>query len=108
MPGNAARFGFLQSFTPGSASGGMGYMPEPWHWSYYPVARALLRWFRRPAPAARPGQPPPQSNEQRVEDILRVQWAGVRRPAAARTTEFTFIESNWRSFVQNVNETPQF
>ncbi len=44
---NASMYGFIQSFTPSSVpTGGSGYMDERWHWSYYPIAQALLEYAR--------------------------------------------------------------
>ena len=37
---HAARFGFVMAYPPDR---GHGYAYEPWHWSYQPMARPLLR-----------------------------------------------------------------
>lgn len=86
-PGQAARFGFLQSFTATPAAG-MGYMAEPWHWSYYPVAQALLEFSREPAVDAE------------LQSRLAALWAGG--------SQFSYIAANWRDFMRHVNTTPSF
>jgi hypothetical protein len=86
-PGNAARYGFLQSFTASSAAG-MGYMEERWHWSYYPVAQALLEFSLVPAVDT-------ELNRQ-----LSAAWGSA--PAYSRPA------ANWRSYLRNVNQTPRF
>ncbi len=88
---NASSYGFVQSFTPGSAAG-MGYMPEDWHWSYMPIAQALLEFARTHENAVSGGAS--------LQDALMQRWGP--RP------EFSYIRHNWRGFVFNVNQTPTF
>lgn len=41
LSGNAARFGFCQTYTPRD-KGRTGYEEEPWHWSYFPLSAPFL------------------------------------------------------------------
>jgi hypothetical protein len=105
---NALGFGVVQVYTPdrpgytasSPRTGYAGYLEERWHWSYYPVAQALLEWARDNKPA--------------VLARLQAAWTDVRtgsRYSGARTTlgfgtstdPFRFIESRWEDFVFNVN-----
>ncbi len=88
---NASLYGFVQTFTPGS-SGSMGYMPEDWHWSYLPIAAALLDFAQAHRDAT--------SNGESLQDVLMRRWGP--RP------EFSYIRRNWRDFIFNVNQTPRF
>ncbi len=82
---NAATFGFLQSFTAGSQAAG-GYIEERWHWSYYPVAQALLEFAR--------------TNQTDLEAALVKKWKD--KP------QFSYVRAEWKKFVFKVNETPRF
>lgn len=42
---NAKRFGFYQPYS--SDSTRTGYQPEPWHWSFYPIASQLLEVYNQ-------------------------------------------------------------
>lgn len=44
---HAASFGFCQPYDNKGRGRDSGYEDEPWHWSYVPLARALLRAYRR-------------------------------------------------------------
>jgi len=39
---NAAKYGFVQSYTPKDEKRPTGYQEEKWHWSYKPLARLML------------------------------------------------------------------
>ncbi len=41
---HAGKFGFVMAYPPGRE---LGHAPEPWHWSYQPLARPLLRNYHR-------------------------------------------------------------
>jgi hypothetical protein len=82
--GNASMYGFIQAFTPLSAYRQLGYMEERWHWSYWPVAQALLEFV--------------STHDADVQAALTAQWGTA--------TEFSFISSHWREFMNNVNQTP--
>jgi len=84
---NAATWGFMRFETKGGY--GKGYMPEEWHWSYWPVAQALLDFARQYQAA--------------MEQALHEHWGGTS-PAA----EFKFVWKAWRDFLNNVDETPRF
>lgn len=86
MMSNAAIYGFVQSFTAASAFMRLGYMEERWHWSYWPIAQALLEFAR--------------AHQAEVQTALTAQWG--TRP------EFSHISRNWRAYMFNVNETPRF
>lgn len=87
---NAAAWGFMRPFeTKGGY--GRGYMAEPWHWSYWPVAQALLEFAR--------------TNQKDVESILREHWQDASKKALP---QFEFIWGNWKSFLENVDQTPRF
>lgn len=42
---HAARFGFVQTYTPRGKDRPYGYEEEPWHWSYQPVAGSYTRQY---------------------------------------------------------------
>ena len=83
---NASTYGFIQTFTPTSTFMRLGYIEERWHWSYYPVAQALVDFAR--------------SHVSDVETALFRQWGTQAR--------FSFIRNHWREFFFNVNETARF
>lgn len=79
---NAGAYGFIQSFTPFSTFMGLGYMEERWHWSYYPIAQALVETAR--------------ARQADIEAALMAQWGSA--------PQFSFIRSHWRDFMFNVSE----
>jgi hypothetical protein len=82
---NAATWGFMRPFE--SKGGyGTGYMAEEWHWSYWPIAQALLDFARR--------------TKADMEKALKDHWSG--------STHFQFISTAWTKFLNNVDETPRF
>jgi hypothetical protein len=86
---NAATWGFMRPFeTKGGY--GKGYMSEDWHWSYWPIAQALLEFARR--------------NRSDMESELQAHWgaAGKAKP------QFPFIWKAWFDFLNNVDEKPRF
>jgi hypothetical protein len=82
---NAGSYGFIQAYTPMQA-GGAGFMEERWHWSYYPVAQALLEFAR--------------AHQAEIEAELTVQWQG--RP------QYSFVQQHWREYMFNVNQAGVF
>jgi hypothetical protein len=107
---NALAFGMVQTYTddrPGYTAttvevGFDGYIEERWHWSYWPVAHALLEWTQVPA------------NRTALRTRLVSAWDDVRTGssfAATRTAlgwttgtdPFSFIQANFGSFTDNVN-----
>lgn len=84
---NAATYGFIQPFdTKGGY--GAGYTTERWHWSYYPIAQALLDFAR--------------SRRAEIGDELHRQWADST--GKAPRPEFKFIWDNWEKYLFNVEE----
>ncbi|CAG0930519.1 hypothetical protein TFLX_01800 [Thermoflexales bacterium] len=84
---NAATYGFIQPFdTKGGY--GKGYTAERWHWSYYPVAQALLEFARR--------------HRTEIRDELKRQWSDSM--GRAPRPEFKFIWDNWEQYLFNVEE----
>ncbi|MCC6539680.1 MAG: DUF4157 domain-containing protein [Bryobacterales bacterium] len=88
---HAAEYGFIQSFTATSAKAlagttdeKLGYLEERWHWSYWPIAQALLEFAK--------------ANETQVETALNAQWG--------TDAQYSYIKSNWKEFVFNVNQAP--
>jgi hypothetical protein len=82
---NAGSYGYIQVYTPMQA-GGTGFMEERWHWSYYPVAQALLEFAR--------------AHQAEIEAELTVQWGG--RP------QYSYIQKHWREYMFNVNQAGVF
>jgi hypothetical protein len=83
---NAATYGFIQSFTAFSTFMRIGYIEERWHWSYYPIAQALLEFAR--------------ANQSDVQAELLRQWG--------TQPQFSFIRAHWREFMFNVSQRGQF
>ena len=44
---NADKYGFCEPYTSFDKDRTDGYQPEPWHWSYYPLARKLLDEYQK-------------------------------------------------------------
>lgn len=110
LQANALSFGITQVYTPdrpgytsaAPLSGYAGYIEERWHWSYYPVAQALLEWAQQPAKKAL------------ILAALQAAWGDLRTSSthsAARTSlgwgsstnPFSYIETHWETFFFNVN-----
>ena len=89
---NARFFGFIQSFETAPAPGEARHMPEPWHWSYWPAAQALVDFTL--------------AHDADVETALIAQWRteGTVATGATVPSRFTFALANWRSFVRNVTQ----
>ncbi len=86
MMRNASTYGFIQAFTPTSTFMSMGYVEERWHWSYYPIAQALLEFTR--------------SHQTHIEQALLRRWGS--------SPQYSFIQRNWRNYMFNVNERGRF
>jgi hypothetical protein len=84
---NARRFGFIQPYTADSAKQRPAISEERWHWSYYPVAEAVLD-FVRADPNAIVGQ---------LENL----WS-------YDPGRYTYIHSNWQNYVFHVSESANF
>jgi hypothetical protein len=86
---NASRYGFIQPFdTEGGP--GKGYTTERWHWSYYPIAQALLEFAF--------------AHQSEIDQALKEHWqdGGKVKP------EFEFISKNWRKYLFNVENQARF
>lgn len=79
---NARHYGFFQPYKATAYPGGRAYMEERWHWSYYPVAQALLTTLKK-QPAV-------------IESALIQHW-GDPQP-------FSYIRQHWRDYVEHVDE----
>ncbi|MGW2050638.1 D-alanyl-D-alanine carboxypeptidase family protein [Streptomyces sp. NPDC001858] len=84
---NAARHGFLQTYTAQSAATPPAITEERWHWSYAPVSGAALDYIRA------------------HQDVIGASLAGQWSYDPAR---FTYIEAHWRDYMFHVNETAYF
>ena len=91
MTHNAVQLGFVQPYSKRQTRGER-YMEERWHWSYYPVAQALLEFAA--------------DNQQAVGDALEDQWSGFEQRWNGRrgnTRYFDFVRAHWREFMFNVD-----
>ena len=84
---NAARYGFLQTYTAESAQTKPSIGEERWHWSYAPVSEAVLDFIR--------------ANPDVITDSLDQLWS-------YDPTRFTYIKANWRNYMFHVNEAAYF
>lgn len=81
---NAIAYGFIQSFTSTSQFMGLGYMEERWHWSYYPIAQALVEYAAAHIPD--------------IELALDTAWGTSSR--------FSYIREHWQEYMFNVHQRP--
>ncbi len=110
LQANAMAFGMVQVYTadrPGytatsKQTGYDGYIEERWHWSYYPVAQAILEWSSQ------------SGNKTAISARMRQVWNEVRthkRYAKVRrglswtssTDPFVYVGAHWENYVFNVN-----
>ncbi|MFI2518176.1 D-alanyl-D-alanine carboxypeptidase family protein [Streptomyces tubercidicus] len=84
---NAARYGFIQTYTASSAKDQPAVSAEPWHWAYAPVSEAILDFIR-----ADPS-------------TIRGQLENLWNYAPGR---YTYIHENWQNYVFHVNERAHF
>jgi Domain of unknown function (DUF4157)/D-alanyl-D-alanine carboxypeptidase len=87
---NASSFGFIQPFDTKGAYG-QGYTAERWHWSYYPVAQALLEFSR--------------IHRSDLQQVLKEHWSDS---SGAIKAEFKFIWANWEKYMFNVEQQGRF
>jgi len=83
---NASAYGFIQPFDR-KGGYGTGYMTERWHWSYYPVAQAVLEFI--------------MDHEAEVDAKLQELWGDGK---GGIKPEFSFIAKNWQKYVFNVEQ----
>ena len=105
LANNARFFGFTQAFTATSVPAGeQGYMAEPWHWSYWPVAEAVVEFILDPRNHIRDA----------VEEAWDLEDRPRRRRRAAGTplavpARYQFVDLHWEEYVRNVTRTaPMF
>lgn len=87
---NAATYGFIQPFTAASTVMRTGYTEERWHWSYYPVAQALVQFAR--------------GHVSELDAALRAEWSSGGTPQP----EYSFISGHWQEFLFNVGQQGEF
>ncbi|WP_437963476.1 D-alanyl-D-alanine carboxypeptidase family protein [Sorangium sp. So ce260] len=100
---NASRYGFVQPYSfSGSRSidsqvvaldrpdAGYMYMEERWHWSFYPIAEALLQFVDR--------------NREAVRARLVELW-DERDRSRRGGPAYEFVRRHWESYVFTVNRT---
>ncbi len=83
-----AEFGFFQPYSDQRSKEKMGYMNERWHWSYYPLAKALADYAFE--------------NAVELERVLFEQWDSMENRKKKRVAYFSYIRRHWRAFVFNV------
>jgi hypothetical protein len=85
---HARGFGFFQSYRPHSAI----YMPERWHWSYYPIAQALTEFA--------------STHRNMVGDHLNRLWDRLERRFNGNATSpvpyFRHIRDHWQPYIFDV------
>jgi hypothetical protein len=79
---NAARYGFLQTYTAESTQDKPAIDEERWHWSYAPVSEAVLDFVR--------------ANQDVIADSLDQLWS-------YDPTRYTYIREHWRDYMFHVN-----
>jgi hypothetical protein len=90
---NALVYGMFQPYTAGRSG---GYLEERWHWSYYPVAQALVEAT--------------QENEAAVESRLGTLWDQRRQAMISaghisqQEDPYSYVRSHWREFVFQVQQ----
>jgi D-alanyl-D-alanine carboxypeptidase len=47
LQNNAEKYGFCEPYTDFDSMRPYGYEPEPWHWSYYPLAKLILEDYTK-------------------------------------------------------------
>jgi hypothetical protein len=87
LAANAATYGFIQPYN---ARPGRGYIEERWHWSYYPVAGALLDFIK--------------AHEAEYEAKLNALWEKQELEQSQGQNQFSFVRRHWRDYVYNVKK----
>jgi hypothetical protein len=91
---HALDFGFFQTYRRDKPDPERpGYIAEPWHWSYYPIGRALTEFAAE--------------HEDEMERRLNRLWDRLaRRFNAVDGTDYAFfqyVRRHWRAFVFNIS-----
>lgn len=91
MTKNAADSGFFKPFAGHDVLGEHTYIEERWHWSYYPIAQAMVDVI----------QAHPDDFERALTsqwDTFERRWGGKKNPAPY----FAYIRKHWRDYVFNI------
>lgn len=98
LANNARYFGFTQAFTSSSVPAGEhGYMPEAWHWSYWPIAQAAVEFILANLSAIRAAIEEAWDREDRPRHRARPAGAPLAVPQ-----RFSFIRANLEEYIRNV------
>lgn len=91
---NAQFFGFIQSFAKKAKPGEARHMPEPWHWSYWPAAQAIVEFTL--------------AHTADIEKALIAKWSKEGPVAAGQKVapRFEYALANWIDFLKNVQTAP--
>lgn len=81
---NAAMFGFYRPYNASNKRDSPAYMEEGWHWSYYPVAQALLNFANE--------------HQESLNKLLVESWQDK--------SQYSYIVKYWRDYMFNVNKQP--
>ena len=88
MSEHALTHGFFQPFTGPDALGQHTYIEERWHWSYYPIAQALIAYI----------EDHPERYEEALDALwgeLDDRWIGKKRDRSY----FSYVKEHWRAYV---------
>ena len=88
MSEHALTHGFFQPFTGPDALGQHTYIEERWHWSYYPIAQALIAYIAEH----------PERYEEALDELwgeLDDRWGGKKRDRSY----FSYVKEHWRGYV---------
>lgn len=90
MKKHALKHGFIQPFTGASALGQYTYIEERWHWSYAPIAQAVIQWAK--------------INPTNVNKALVSQWSTLEKHwngSRGKTDYFSYIKKHWTQYMFN-------
>lgn len=93
MTANALTHGFIQPFTGAAQLGQYTYIEERWHWSYAPIAQALVAWS--------------EANQANVNKALVGQWTAYQtrwNGRRGKTDYFSYIQQHWALYMFNTAE----
>lgn len=84
----AVTYGFFQPYTDREFRGAQ-YMEERWHWSYYPIAQALLELARH--------------HTDEVGEALNAQWTALQARWGTRHDAFGYVREAWPQYMFNID-----
>ena len=90
MGAHALEHGFVQPFVGASILGQYTYIEERWHWSYAPIAQALVGWSK--------------GHQTQVGQALRAQWKRLAdgwNGKRGKTDYFSYIQKHWARYMFN-------